>query len=109
MQNVGKKICWVYLISAVLKALEKFAEKYYKIFKAVIRVENKFSDYKTISDTAIEWNIHKRMVLRYCATGRIPGAMKVEGIWLIPRDATKPEDGRKNNRRQPKREAPLHE
>ena len=30
----------------------------------------------------------------YCAAGRIPGAVKMAGIWLIPKNAEKPIDGR---------------
>ena len=30
----------------------------------------------------------------YCAAGRIPGAVKMATIWLIPKDAEKPIDGR---------------
>ena len=67
-------------------------------------MEIKFSDYKAVQETAAEWNISTRMVIRYCVAGRLPGAVKAAGLWLIPRDAAKPEDGRKNNRRHPKKE-----
>ena len=30
----------------------------------------------------------------YCAGGRIPGAVKMAGVWLIPKNAEKPIDGR---------------
>ena len=30
----------------------------------------------------------------YCAGGRIPGAVKMAGVWLIPREAQKPLDKR---------------
>ena len=30
----------------------------------------------------------------YCAGGRIPGAVKMAGVWLIPKTAEKPLDGR---------------
>ena len=35
-----------------------------------------------------------RRVNDYCAGGRIPGAVKMAGIWLIPKTAKKPVDGR---------------
>ena len=35
-----------------------------------------------------------RMVTLYCADGRIEGAEKMGNMWLIPKDAEKPEDGR---------------
>ena len=31
-----------------------------------------------------------------CSAGRIPGAIKMATIWLIPKNAEKPADGRKN-------------
>ena len=30
----------------------------------------------------------------YCAGGRIPGAVKMAGVWLLPKTAEKPLDGR---------------
>ena len=30
----------------------------------------------------------------YCAGGRIPGAVKMAGVWLIPKNAEKPLDKR---------------
>jgi len=65
-------------------------------------MEVKLTDYKTIAETAVEWSVSTRMIHHYCNAGRIPGAIKVSRIWIIPRDAVKPEDGRKNNRRRPK-------
>ena len=35
-----------------------------------------------------------RRVNYYCAGGRIPGAVKMAGVWLIPKAAEKPIDGR---------------
>ncbi|MDR0293257.1 MAG: DNA-binding protein [Oscillospiraceae bacterium] len=63
----------------------------------------KFTDYKRVNETGSEWGVTTRMVILYCTAGRIPGALKSGGIWFIPRDAKKPEDGRRNNRRQPKK------
>ena len=31
----------------------------------------------------------------YCAGGRIPGAVKMAGVWLIPKNAEKPTDRRR--------------
>ena len=69
-------------------------------------MEIKFTDYKTITETAEEWNISRRMVIRYCETERISGAIKAAGRWLLPRDTVKPPDGRVTNRRQTKKETP---
>ena len=35
-----------------------------------------------------------RRVNYYCAGGRISGAVKMAGVWLIPKTAEKPIDGR---------------
>jgi len=35
-----------------------------------------------------------RRVNYYCAAGRISGAVKMAGVWLIPKNAEKPIDGR---------------
>jgi len=43
---------------------------------------------------AEKWGITPRMVNYYCTAGRIPGAVKKGGLWLIPKDAEKPKDGR---------------
>jgi hypothetical protein len=39
------------------------------------------------------------MVLYHCTNGRIEGARKISNVWLIPKDAARPEDGRKRNGR----------
>ena len=41
-----------------------------------------------------------RRVNYYCAGGRIPGAVKMAGVWLIPKDAEKPVDMRTKQGRQ---------
>ena len=43
---------------------------------------------------AEKWGVTPRRVNYYCAGGRIPGAVKMAGIWLIPKDAEKPIDMR---------------
>jgi hypothetical protein len=85
------------------KALEKFMKMHYNTCKVVHCMEIKFTDYKTVTETAAEWGISRRMVIRYCEHGRIPGAMKGGNLWLLPRDAEKPPDRRAGNRRQPKK------
>jgi predicted site-specific integrase-resolvase len=67
-------------------------------------MEIKFSDYKTVQEAATEWGVTTHMVILYCTSGRLPGTVKAAGRWLIPRETEKPEDSRKNNRRQPKKE-----
>jgi hypothetical protein len=62
-------------------------------------------DYLTAKETAEKWDITPRRVAYFCEGGRIPGAFKLGNLWLIPKDAEKPADGRVNNRRQPKKGA----
>lgn len=52
-------------------------------------------DYMTTREAAKKWDISDRRVLQYCNAGRIPGAVKIGGIWLIPKNVTKPADGRR--------------
>ncbi len=51
-------------------------------------------DYMTLKEASEKWGITPRRVNYYCAGNRIPGAVKVAGVWLIPKDAEKPVDGR---------------
>ena len=51
-------------------------------------------DYMTLKEASKKWGITPRRVNYYCAGNRIPGAVKVAGVWLIPKDAEKPVDGR---------------
>ena len=41
-----------------------------------------------------EWNVTPRQVNYLCSGGRIPGAVKMATIWLIPKNTEKPIDGR---------------
>ena len=51
-------------------------------------------DYMTLKEASEKWGVTPRWINYYCAAGRIPGAMKVATIWLIPKMAEKPIDGR---------------
>ncbi|MBS4912114.1 MAG: DNA-binding protein [Subdoligranulum variabile] len=51
-------------------------------------------DYMTLKEAAEKWSVTPRRVNYYCAAGRIPGAVKMATIWLIPKNAEKPIDGR---------------
>lgn len=55
------------------------------------------NEYLTVKEMAECWGITSRMVTVYCKENRIPGAMKKGNLWLIPSDAEKPDDNRKNN------------
>ena len=51
-------------------------------------------DYMTLKEAAEKWGVTPRRVNYYCTAGRIPGAVKMANIWLIPKDAEKPVDRR---------------
>ena len=51
-------------------------------------------DYMTLKEAAEKWGVTPRRVNYYCAGGRIPGAVKMAGVWLLPKTAEKPIDGR---------------
>ena len=47
-------------------------------------------NYISVSETAKKWEISERSVRNYCAEGRVPGAILVSKIWVIPEGAEKP-------------------
>ena len=51
-------------------------------------------DYMTVKEASEKWCVTPRRVNYYCAGGRIPGPVKMATLWLIPKDAQKPVDGR---------------
>ncbi len=46
----------------------------------------------SVKEASLIWNISVRRINTLCNQGRISGAIKKSGIWLIPTDAQKPED-----------------
>ena len=61
-------------------------------------------DYMTLKEAAEKWGVTPRRVNYYCAGGRIPGAVKMAGVWLIPKNAEKPIDGRTKRGKEQKNE-----
>ena len=51
-------------------------------------------DYMTLREAGEKWGISPRQINYYCSEGRISGAEKMGTVWLIPKDAKKPVDGR---------------
>lgn len=51
-------------------------------------------DYMTITEAAEKWKISNRRIQTLCSQGRVPGAERLGYIWLLPKDAEKPADGR---------------
>jgi len=56
-------------------------------------------DWITAKQAAEKWGISDRRVQYLCANGQIDGVVKFGLGWLIPKDSSKPSDGRKNNGR----------
>ena len=50
--------------------------------------------YLSTFEVAEKWGISPRMINYYCTEGRIPGAVKMAGVWLIPKEAERPVDRR---------------
>jgi len=53
-------------------------------------------DFITSAECANKWHISQRRVAIYCQQGRIKGVVRVGKMWLIPKDAEKPQDPRKD-------------
>ena len=51
-------------------------------------------DFMTITAAAEKWELTERMVQYYCKAGRINGAVKMAGVWLLPKDADQPNESR---------------
>ncbi len=52
-------------------------------------------NYLSTSEVAEKWDISRRRVTVLCDEGRVKGAIRKSGVWLIPSRAKKPEDKRK--------------
>lgn len=46
--------------------------------------------YMTTKEAAEKWGISKRQVQNHCKKGRLPGVVKVNNGYLIPKDLSKP-------------------
>ena len=51
-------------------------------------------DILTIKEASLMWGISVRRITVLCNEGRIVGAKKIAGAWLLPKDAEKPADAR---------------
>ena len=52
-------------------------------------------EYVSTSEIAKIWDISRRRVTTLCREGRIEGAVFAANIWLVPKNAKKPEDPRR--------------
>ena len=64
------------------------------------------SDYISIREAAERWGVSERRVNQFCAEGRIEGARKLGGVWVIPGDAKKPGDPRRSRKTAPETPEP---
>ena len=51
-------------------------------------------DWITPLQASEKWGITERQVQSLCLQGKITGAIRLSKLWLIPKDAEKPIDGR---------------
>lgn len=52
-------------------------------------------DFISVREVASKWEISERRVQRLCEDGRIEGVQRFGRSWMIPKDAEKPTDLRK--------------
>ncbi len=53
-------------------------------------------DFISVKETAELWGVSERWVQKFCVEGRIPNVQKFGRSWMIPKDAVRPDDLRKN-------------
>ena len=53
-------------------------------------------NYVDVKTAASKWGLTERRITTLCRDGRIEGAKKEGGVWLVPVNAEKPKDGRRN-------------
>lgn len=51
-------------------------------------------DFISVQEAATQWGISERRIQKLCEENRIPGVVRFSRVWLIPKDAKKPADGR---------------
>ena len=66
----------------------------YNYTDTVCRKDGRIMEYMSAPQAAEKWGISERRVQKLCEGERIPGVSKFGSMWLIPKDAEKPVDGR---------------
>ena len=61
-------------------------------------------EYMSAPQAAKKWGISERRVQILCSENRIPGVSKLGYMWLIPKNAEKPIDGRTKRGKEQKNE-----
>lgn len=62
------------------------------------RVREASMELLTTAEIAEKWGISRRRVSLLCAEGRIEGAIQKSKMWLVPADAKKPGDPRREKK-----------
>ncbi|HCC35544.1 MAG TPA: DNA-binding protein [Ruminococcaceae bacterium] len=57
-------------------------------------------EYIGAKEAAEKWGISERRVQKLCEEKRIPSVVQFSRMWLIPKDAEKPKDGRRKEVRE---------
>lgn len=55
-------------------------------------------EYMTVQEAAKKWELSERRIQKLCIDNRIDGVIHLSRVWLIPKDAEKPADGRRKKR-----------
>lgn len=55
-------------------------------------------DYMTLKEASEKWGVTTRWINYLCTAGRIPGAVKMGTVWLIPKGSDKPADRRRKKK-----------
>lgn len=67
------------------------------------------NDYMTLREASEVWGIGARRNNTLCVEGRIEGATRIGNMWVLPKDAKKPDDARIKSRKYIKKTAALEE
>ena len=51
-------------------------------------------EYMTVQEAAKLWGLSERRVQKLCESNRIDNVVRLSRVWLIPKSAKKPVDGR---------------
>ncbi len=51
-------------------------------------------DYMTVREATEKWDITERWVQKLCEENRAESAVRFSRVWMIPKDAERPADGR---------------
>jgi hypothetical protein len=70
----------------------------YNYFDILFRKGGWIMDYMSCAEAAAKWGISERRVQKLCEGNRIPGVSKFGSMWMIPKEASKPVDGRTKRR-----------